>query len=206
MKAVVTIKNNILLIRVLILITFLNVSCNKHKKINYYPRSLKNEVLKYDINDSFVNDNLITKDLKEITKKPQNNVPYFKIEDDSTINYVQLALFWNSHSKYFDNLHINSDSIWFKGNHSLGKLDSILPLHYFNYGKLHYASKNPQRASIMIKVDTTSKLKDLETKYSKILNSYKKSIEGKNDSTDLLIKWNFLNFISPPPPPPSKKD
>ena len=182
-----------------------NISDQNQKKIKYYPSSFENVYSKYNINDSFASQSLISKNLKNIIDKSQDNIPYFIIEDDSTINYVKIKLFWNSHSRYFDNLHIANDSIWFNKNYPIQKLDSILPLHYFNRGKYHYSSKNPQKASIMIELDTMSRIENLKDNYTKILNSYKNKVERKADSTELTIKWNFLNFI-PPPPPPAKND
>ena len=57
----------------------------------------------------------------------------------------------------------------------------------------------------MIELDTMSRIENLKDNYTKILNSYKNKVERKADSTELTIKWNFLNFI-PPPPPPAKND
>ena len=80
-----------LVIRLLIVTFCLNYSCSKKKRLNYYPSYLEDINTKHDLEDVFDTNDLIRDRFKVLMKNLKDTVPYFKIEDDSSINFVKLS-------------------------------------------------------------------------------------------------------------------
>jgi hypothetical protein len=185
-----------------IFIVFTIFSCQKEKTNKYYPTYSIENTKRYSIGNKFELDDKLSENYKELLYSENDSIPFFIIEDDSTKNYVQLDIYKNGHyDKYKNGLRIVNDTIWFEKAYSIDKLDSLLPLHYYNNGKLFSSSTMPKKAFVSLTVDTSATIADLKEYYARILTSYKKTVEIKKDSTQLSIKWIWLNFMPPPPKP-----
>ena len=137
---------------------------------------------------------------------------YFQLENDSIFkNLVAL------HNCSTDNsivdyslrniIGINNDSIIVNRNikTKFDKIDSILKLHYLNYGKDWDYSANPEKAAIMFYADSITDIKKIKKKFNRITESYLKFVPLEKDSIKLkIIFQDYPMELWPIPPLPKK--
>ena len=182
---------------------FLNLSCQLEADRDYFPDSLEFVPSKYNVEDHYESNTALSNIYKSLIKSTNDSVPYFVFEEDTSKSFVKLNVFETGHYRQSLVLNIDKDLIYFNSSSSrIDKLDSILPLHYFKNDSVLDMNIHKKHAFVLVKVDTSATLGDLKKMFHTILKSYKTTVEVVNDSTDLTIKWNWINFMPPPPEPP----
>ncbi|UBZ07942.1 hypothetical protein LDL76_04335 [Salegentibacter mishustinae] len=108
--------------------------------------------------------------------------------------------------KYRNTLEITSDSILIDKGYKISELKRILKRHYTNNSKIPYYSESPQKALVVVTIDTNKTAKELKNALIHLTRTYDQIEKEINDSIKLTIFFDYFRQIPPPPRPPKPKN
>lgn len=199
-------KNQVLLLQIL-LISLISCSNPKAKQLKtnlYYPSKKffdENNMVKINLDSTLLNFKKITNEVINMGYA-DSIIPYAYFQINDTIKNIFLGDISWGYIRSRNMVKIKNDSIYKIETYPLKNTYNILKIHYENNGKDIGFADSPEKAFVVIELDTNANAKNLIKALDHLTNEFDKLNIIHKDSLELKVALTYFSQIPPPPKPP----